>query len=61
MFAGAGEALGAAERDVLASALAEGLARVFAVLALLGFLTLVAAWLVPKRSVWTRVEARGGA
>ena len=42
-------------------ALADGLGRVFTVVALFGFVTLVSAWLVPKRTVWTRAEARGDA
>ena len=61
MFAGAVQPLSAAERDALTSALASGLARVFMVLALFGLLTVLTAWLVPRRTVLTRTEARGDA
>ena len=52
MFAGAAQTLSEAERATLTTALAGGLARVFAVLALFGLLTLVAAWRVPHRAVF---------
>jgi EmrB/QacA subfamily drug resistance transporter len=57
LFAGAIEALSAAERAALAVALADALARVFAVLALFGVLTLAAAWRVPQRAVFAEEHA----
>ena len=61
MFAGAVTAMSAAERAAMTSALADGLARAFGVLALFGVLTLVAAWLVPKRAAFARTEERADA
>ena len=61
MFAGAAQTLrlepGAHARFTLTTALAGGLARVFAVLALFGLLTLVAAWRVPHRAVFEPAAA----
>jgi MFS family permease len=52
------DALGAAESAALTGALADGLARVFTVLALFGLLALAAAWLVPQRGIFAAAPAR---
>jgi EmrB/QacA subfamily drug resistance transporter len=56
VFAGL-DTMGAAESAALTGALADGLAHVFAVLALFGLLALAAAWLVPPRAVFATARA----
>jgi EmrB/QacA subfamily drug resistance transporter len=54
VFNGGADALSAAQGAALTAALADGLAKVFAVLAVFGALAMVAAWLVPRRAIFAQ-------
>jgi EmrB/QacA subfamily drug resistance transporter len=58
IFSTGTDALSGAQVAALTSALAAGLAHVFAVLALFGILALVATWLVPRRAIFAPSEQR---
>jgi EmrB/QacA subfamily drug resistance transporter len=58
VFDGGADTLSAAQGAALTAALAGGLARVFAVLAVFGALAMVAAWLVPRRAIFAQAGER---